>query len=109
MTFKALPEPLRDLPITDPWPTEALDRAARRQNYPCRRLLDPKDVRGERCDARSTYHARGNEARCGHVCSACWQGFEEAERALYAYVGLNSRTGFTFEDLRSHAQEGNQP
>lgn len=65
---------------TDPWPTDALDRVARRPRYPCLNLLGGEAVCGA---VPATHYARGHEARYGHVCTACFDSFDEAERALY--------------------------
>ncbi len=58
--------------------------------YPCRNRLDgggevlPEHER--RCGGPSQYHARGNEARYGHVCQECWESFDDVEKALYGWV-----------------------
>ncbi len=103
--------PARELPHalllasqTDPWPTEALDRAARRPNYPCLNHLGGEAECGA---VPATHFARGNEARHGHVCTDCWTSFEESEKVLYACVGARD-PGIPFGDLVEHARRGLQ-
>jgi len=43
------------------------------------------------CVRPSLYFAKGNVARYGHVCAACWETFDAAERGLYARQSIFER------------------
>lgn len=73
-----------DLPITDPWPLRSV---ARLSSYPCRVGFGTPFE----CAKPSTRPALGNEARYGHVCEECWQGFPPEEQRRYAAVCVARR------------------
>lgn len=41
------------------------------------------EVDPQRCGEPVAFYARDDAARYGHVCQACWEGFDEQEREHY--------------------------